>query len=143
MAQLFHVRVLPHFGRLEDSNDVSWPWKIAGCFIPISLGWAAGDVSFAAYMIPSALAESKCFPMRMFLRLMQRPCMLIMISFPIGANTRTYIVLNAALSSVLCNVIDKDFTRNGDIMRSLITVGGLPYETEGAGMQRTWISAAG
>jgi hypothetical protein len=61
MAQLFHVRVLPHFGRLEDSNDVSWPWKIAGCFIPISLGWAAGDVSFAAYMIPSALAESKCF----------------------------------------------------------------------------------
>ncbi|KAG2005576.1 hypothetical protein CC2G_001970 [Coprinopsis cinerea AmutBmut pab1-1] len=80
--------------------------------------------------------------------------MLIMISFPIGANTRTYIVLNAALSSVLCNVIDQDFTRNGDIMRSLITVGGahftvgcvirsIPYETEGSGMQRTWISAAG
>jgi hypothetical protein len=25
-------------------------WRIAGCFIPISFGWAAGDVSLAAYI---------------------------------------------------------------------------------------------
>ena len=41
-------------------NSVGEAWKIAGTFIPISFGWAAGDVSLAAY-IQSSLArvESK------------------------------------------------------------------------------------
>jgi hypothetical protein len=37
-------------------GKVSGAWKIAGCFIPISYGWAAGDVSLAAY-IQSSLAK--------------------------------------------------------------------------------------
>jgi hypothetical protein len=37
-------------------KSVSVAWKLAGCFIPISYGWAAGDVSLAAY-IQSTLAK--------------------------------------------------------------------------------------
>ena len=42
------------------ANDSSVAWKMAATFIPISYGWAAGDVSLAAY-IQSSLArvESK------------------------------------------------------------------------------------
>lgn len=37
-------------------GKVAGAWKVAGCFIPISFGWAAGDVSLAAY-IQSSLAK--------------------------------------------------------------------------------------
>lgn len=37
-------------------GQVAGAWKIAACFIPISFGWAAGDVSLAAY-IQSTLAK--------------------------------------------------------------------------------------
>ena len=37
-------------------GKVAGAWKVAGCFIPISYGWAAGDVSLAAY-IQSSLAK--------------------------------------------------------------------------------------
>jgi hypothetical protein len=36
--------------------QVASAWKFAGIFIPISFGWAAGDVSLAAF-IQSALAR--------------------------------------------------------------------------------------
>lgn len=35
VLQLNIVRILPHFCRIA-AHDVSWAWKIAGCFIPIS-----------------------------------------------------------------------------------------------------------
>lgn len=38
------------------TNHVGEAWKIAATFIPISFGWAAGDVSLAAY-IQSSLAR--------------------------------------------------------------------------------------
>lgn len=31
-------------------NDVSQAWMVAATFVPISFGWAAGDVSLAAYI---------------------------------------------------------------------------------------------
>jgi ABC-type uncharacterized transport system fused permease/ATPase subunit len=37
-------------------RNVQSAWKLAGIFVPISFGWAAGDVSLAAY-IQSALAK--------------------------------------------------------------------------------------
>jgi hypothetical protein len=48
------VWTLPHYAKIS-KKDVSWAWRVAGTFIPISYGWAAGDVSLAAY-IQSALA---------------------------------------------------------------------------------------
>lgn len=37
-------------------QNVSSAWKLAGIFVPVSFGWAAGDVSLAAY-IQSTLAK--------------------------------------------------------------------------------------
>jgi hypothetical protein len=37
-------------------NNVNEAWKVAGTFVPISFGWAAGDVSLAAY-IQASLAR--------------------------------------------------------------------------------------
>lgn len=37
-------------------GDVNQAWRVAGTFIPISFGWAAGDVSLAAY-IQASLAR--------------------------------------------------------------------------------------
>lgn len=42
----------------DDSANPSTAWKFACIFIPISLGWAAGDVSLVAY-IQSSVAEDK------------------------------------------------------------------------------------
>lgn len=39
-------------------NDVTQAWRVAGTFIPISFGWAAGDVSLAAY-IQASLARKE------------------------------------------------------------------------------------
>lgn len=55
--QLNIVWVLPAFAKIA-TKDVTWAWKIAGCFIPISMGWAAGDVSLAAY-IQSTLSQAE------------------------------------------------------------------------------------
>ncbi|KAJ3548438.1 hypothetical protein NMY22_g1271 [Coprinellus aureogranulatus] len=58
------VWILPSFSR-KATHDVSWAWKIAGCFIPISMGWAAGDVSLAAYIqstLPSRSTNTLIVP---------------------------------------------------------------------------------
>ncbi|KAK0549377.1 hypothetical protein OC845_003179 [Tilletia horrida] len=51
---LMIVWVLPYI-RLE-RNNVKSAWRLAGIFLPVSYGWAAGDVSLAAY-IQSTLAK--------------------------------------------------------------------------------------
>ncbi|KAJ3550704.1 hypothetical protein NMY22_g280 [Coprinellus aureogranulatus] len=108
------VWILPSFSR-KATHDVSWAWKIAGCFIPISMGWAAGDVSLAAY-IQSTLSESQY----------QHPRV-----SPLGAVMAflytTYIVFNAVLSTVLGTVFDKDSKKTGNIHNSLSTVGGVHF----------------
>ncbi|CAD6940075.1 unnamed protein product [Tilletia controversa] len=51
---LMLVWVLPYI-KLE-TNNVASAWRLAGIFLPVSYGWAAGDVSLAAY-IQSTLAR--------------------------------------------------------------------------------------
>ncbi|KAJ2919630.1 hypothetical protein MD484_g853, partial [Candolleomyces efflorescens] len=108
------VWVLPAFARIA-TNDVSWAWKVAGCFIPISMGWAAGDVSLAAY-IQSVLSESAFQHERV-------SALGAVMAFLYS----TYIVLNAFLSVVLGHVIDNDLKANNTIIRSLRTVGGVHF----------------
>ncbi|KAF8636315.1 hypothetical protein AX17_003635 [Amanita inopinata Kibby_2008] len=43
------VWILPYFSTIA-THKVQWAWRLAGCFLPISMGWAAGDVSLAAYI---------------------------------------------------------------------------------------------
>ncbi|KAH8929947.1 MFS general substrate transporter [Atractiella rhizophila] len=111
------IWVLPHFAKIAVPGDVGWAWKVAGCFIPISFGWAAGDVSLAAY-IQSALSTGNYgdkYPGVSALGAV----MAFLYS--------TYIVLNAVFSSVLGKVIDRDYKKNGDIVDSLKRVGGIQF----------------
>jgi hypothetical protein len=108
------VWVLPTFAKVATS-DVSWAWKVAGCFIPVSFGWAAGDVSLAAY-IQSVLSDPK-FAQKNVSSL--GAVMAFLYS--------SYIVMNAALSVVLGHVVDKDFTKNNNIIYALKTVGGVHF----------------
>jgi len=108
------VWVLPTFAK-RATHDVSWAWKIAGCFIPISFGWAAGDVSLAAY-IQSSLSESRFQHKRVS-----------SLGAVMAFLYSTYIVLNAVFSSVLGNVIDRDFKKTKNILYSLKTVGGAHF----------------
>jgi hypothetical protein len=108
------VWVLPTFAK-SATHDVSWAWKIAGCFIPISFGWAAGDVSLAAY-IQSSLSESRFQHKRVS-----------SLGAVMAFLYSTYIVLNAVFSSVLGNVIDRDFKKTKNILYSLKTVGGAHF----------------
>lgn len=45
---LLIVSYLPYW--YPAMGQVSQAWAVAGTFIPISFGWAAGDVSLAAYI---------------------------------------------------------------------------------------------
>ncbi|PPQ82284.1 hypothetical protein CVT25_008434 [Psilocybe cyanescens] len=109
------VWILPHFST-RATNDVTWAWKIAGCFIPISWGWAAGDVSLAAY-IQSSLSSDPKF----------KHANVSALGAVMAFLYSTYIVLNAVFSSVLGKVFDKDFTKNGNIIYSLKMVGGVHF----------------
>ncbi|KAH9476842.1 hypothetical protein JR316_0010758 [Psilocybe cubensis] len=109
------VWILPVFAK-SATKDVSVAWKIAGCFIPISWGWAAGDVSLAAY-IQSTLSSDPKF----------RHANVSALGAVMAFLYSTYIVLNAVFSSVLGKVFDRDFSKNGNILHSLKTVGGVHF----------------
>lgn len=108
------VWIMPTFSRIAKRN-VNWAWYTALCFLPISFGWAAGDVSLAAY-IQSTLSE------------MDLPDQGVS---PLGAVMSflyaSYIVFNAVLSSVLGKVIDRDFVATRTITNSLRQVGGIQF----------------
>lgn len=108
------VWILPHFSKIA-KKDVSWAWRVAGIFIPVSFGWAAGDVSLAAY-IQACLAGKD-----------YGHAGVSALGAVMAFLYSSYIVFNAVLSSVLGKVIDRDFTANGTITKALARVGGIQF----------------
>ncbi|KIY66864.1 hypothetical protein CYLTODRAFT_398145 [Cylindrobasidium torrendii FP15055 ss-10] len=110
------VWLLPFFST-RATHQVVWAWRTGACFIPISFGWAAGDVSLSAYIqsVLSTEQHSDGYPGVSSLGAV----MAFLYS--------SYIVLNAVLSSVLGRVIDRDFSVNKNITRSLKSIGGIQY----------------
>lgn len=111
---LLIVWILPYSYPKIPENALSYAWTLAAIWIPVSFGWAAGDVSLAAY-IQSALAaierpDDKVSPLG--------AVMAFLYSF--------YIVLYAVLASVLGDVIDAADNK-GDIRPALMNVGGVMY----------------
>jgi hypothetical protein len=94
---------------------VKWAWWIGLTFLPISYGWAAGDVSLAAYIQSSLngmdINEPGISPLG------------AVMSFLYSS----YIVLYAVLSSALGKIMDHDKTTNGNIISSLTRVGGIQF----------------
>ncbi|KAF9120354.1 hypothetical protein BGW39_011483 [Mortierella sp. 14UC] len=112
---LLIVWILP-FAYPEPAKALSFAWTIAAIWIPVSFGWAAGDVSLAAY-IQSSLSQlekpdDKVSPLG--------AVMAFLYSF--------YIVIYAILNPTLGRYIDSVLAANNkDIHPALINVGGVLY----------------
>jgi len=110
------VWVLPYFSTIA-KKDVAWAWMVAGCFIPISFGWAAGDVSLAAY-IQSALSVGDYAT---------KYAGVSALGAVMAFLYSSYILMNAVLSALLGRVIDNDWKSHGNIVNSLTRVGGIQF----------------
>ena len=82
-------------------GDVNEAWRVAGTLIPVSIGWAAGDVSLAAY-IQASLA-----------RLEAQNKEVSALGAVMAFLYSTYIVIFAICSPLLGRYIDSVFARTG------------------------------
>lgn len=83
-------------------NQVSEAWRVAGTFVPISFGWAAGDVSMAAY-IQAAMARKESEQTDV------SPLAAVMSFLYV-----TCVVLSAVLGSLLGKYVDESLMVTGD-----------------------------
>ncbi|KAJ7281053.1 major facilitator superfamily domain-containing protein [Mycena rebaudengoi] len=104
------------------AGSVNSAWKLAAIFIPISFGWAAGDVSLAAY-IQSTLAKIE-----------SKDPDVSTLGAVMAFLYVTYIVLYAVLSAVLGNWVDAYLKKNKPIVgtvaaarEALKYVGGVQF----------------
>lgn len=96
-------------------HDVRSAWRVALCFLPISYGWAAGDVSLAAY-IQGTLA-----------RMESTDKDVSALGAVMAFLYVTYIVIYAMLSSVLGNWVDS-FIESGHSGSDVLKyVGGVQF----------------
>ncbi|KAF9971567.1 hypothetical protein BGZ73_005486 [Actinomortierella ambigua] len=101
-----------NFGELLGA--LFFAWILAAIWVPVSFGWAAGDVSLAAY-IQSAVAKK------------ERPGDKLSALGAVMAFLYVfYIVLYAVLSSVLGKVIDA-YKNRGEMRQVFVYVGGVMY----------------
>ncbi|ETI24339.1 hypothetical protein G647_03708 [Cladophialophora carrionii CBS 160.54] len=101
-------------------GDVNEAWRVAGTFIPISFGWAAGDVSLAAF-IQASLA-----------RLEAENTEVSALGAVMAFLYSTYIVIYAVCSPLLGRYIDSVYASTGgsdggDIHRAIRNVGGVQF----------------
>ncbi|KAF6797037.1 hypothetical protein CMUS01_15807 [Colletotrichum musicola] len=96
-------------------NDVGQAWIVAATFLPISFGWAAGDVSLAAF-IQASLArlenrEHRVSPLG--------AVMAFLYSF--------YIVTYAIANTFLGRYIDSVYNRTDDVREALRNTAGVQF----------------
>ncbi|EEP79166.1 conserved hypothetical protein [Uncinocarpus reesii 1704] len=102
-------------------GDVRYAWIIAATFLPISFGWAAGDVSLAAY-IQATLA-----------RVESKTKNVSALGAVMACLYTTYIVIYAITSPILGQYIDKVYTDTGgskgggNIHGAILNVAGIQY----------------
>ena len=110
---LLIIWVLPTYSHYIQPHNAVYAWRIAGMFIPVSMGWAAGDVSLAAFIQASLARMESADP--------QVSALGSVMAFLYSA----YIVTYAILGSVLGTYIDEVFTKDGNIDRALVNIGGV------------------
>ncbi len=97
-------------------NDIKYAWIIAATFLPISFGWAAGDVSLAAY-IQASIA-----------RLEKDTKDVSALGAVMAFLYSTYIILVAFISPLLGKYIDKvSAAKKGDIHGAILNVAGVQF----------------
>lgn len=102
---------LPYLGYTK--GRVADAWRVAGIFTPLSFGWAAGDVSLAAY-IQSSLAKMESTTEG-----------ISALGAVMAFLYVVYIVINAILSSVLGAYIDREWNSKKDALTPLRNVAGI------------------
>ncbi|QDS69048.1 hypothetical protein FKW77_009786 [Venturia effusa] len=115
---LLIVWFLPYWN--PPSGQVSQAWIVAGAFIPISFGWAAGDVSLAAY-IQAAIA-----------RIETQTKNVSALGAVMAFLYSLYIVMYAIASPLLGRYIDGVYNRSGganggDIRPAIHNVAGVQF----------------
>ncbi|WEW56260.1 hypothetical protein PRK78_001699 [Emydomyces testavorans] len=102
------------------SNDVRYAWLVGATFLPISVGWAAGDVSLAAY-IQATLA-----------RVESRTKNVSALGAVMACLYTTYIIIYAITSPILGQYIDDVYietggSKGGNIHEAILYVAGVQY----------------
>lgn len=97
-------------------NTVSAAWMVAATFVPVSFGWAAGDVSLAAYIQALLQREESNYD----------------DVSPLGAVMAflysTYIIIYAVMSPLLGRYIDSVSARNNrDIHDAVFNIAGVQF----------------
>jgi hypothetical protein len=111
---LLIVWYLPYWHPPE--NKVSQAWIVAATFVPISFGWAAGDVSLAAY-IQASLS-----------RIESQTKNVSALSAVMAFLYSTYIVMYAIASATLGSYIDRVSDRNnGEVQSAITNIGGVHF----------------
>ncbi|EER27559.1 hypothetical protein CPC735_028950 [Coccidioides posadasii C735 delta SOWgp] len=103
------------------ANDVRYAWIVSATFLPISFGWAAGDVSLAAY-IQATLA-----------RVESKTKNVSALGAVMACLYTTYIVIYAISSPILGQYIDDVYIRtggskgDGNIHSAILNVAAIQY----------------
>lgn len=109
--------VLPYYSRQVQPHQAVYAWRIAATWIPVSMGWAAGDVSLAAYIQASLARMESADP--------QVSALGSVMAFLYSV----YIITYAILGSLLGTYIDDVFAKDGNIERALVNIGGVHVST--------------
>jgi hypothetical protein len=97
-------------------GQVSQAWVVAGAFMPVSFGWAAGDVSLAAY-IQASLA-----------RIESNTKNVSALGAVMAFLYSTYVILYAITSPTLGKYIDSVSAKNnGDVHEAIRNIGGVQF----------------
>ena len=110
---LLIIWVIPWYAHQIKPNDAGYAWRIAGMFIPVSMGWAAGDVSLAAFIQASLARMESEDP--------QVSALGSVMAFLYSA----YIILYAVLGSLLGTYIDSVYKQDKNVDRALTNIGGV------------------
>ena len=114
---LLIIWVLPSYSRQIVPNDAGYAWRIAGMFIPVSMGWAAGDVSLAAF-IQASLA-----------RMESEDPQVSALGSVMAFLYSSYIITYAVLGYVLGSHIDDVYNTDKNVERALRNLGGIQVST--------------
>lgn len=109
--------VLPYYSRQVQPHQAVYAWRVAATWIPVSMGWAAGDVSLAAFIQASLARMESADP--------QVSALGSVMAFLYSV----YIITYAILGSLLGTYIDDVFAKDGNIERALVNIGGVHVST--------------
>ncbi|EOA88457.1 hypothetical protein ACJQWK_01749 [Exserohilum turcicum] len=97
-------------------NDVAQAWIVGATFLPISFGWAAGDVSLAAYIQASlARIESKT---------QNVSALGAVMAFLYSTYIVTYAIASASLGTYIDRISDRN---NEEIHGAILNVAGVQF----------------